>query len=83
MDVIEHLVDVVTSFHPMAHCDKFLTLMIFIILFVVITLLALKCMLIYLPRDESELPVKVSFPFFDGILLKKDALPCFFLLNLL
>jgi hypothetical protein len=51
MDVIEHLVDVVTSFHPMAHCDKFLTLMIFIILFVVITLLALKCMLIYLQKN--------------------------------
>ena len=48
MDVIECLVDVVTSFHLMNHFDKFLALVIFIMFFVVITLLALKCMPIYL-----------------------------------
>ena len=49
MDIIDHLVDV-TSSHPMNHLDKFLALVTFIILFVVITLLALKCMPIYLHK---------------------------------
>ena len=50
MDVIEHLAHIIASFN-LNHFDKVLALVIFlIILFVVIILLALKCMLIYLHK---------------------------------
>lgn len=55
MDVIECLADVVASFDTMNHFDKLLALVIFIILLVVITLLALKCMLIYFHKTVRQL----------------------------
>jgi hypothetical protein len=48
-------VNVVALFNLINHFDKFLALMIFIILFVMIILLALKCMLIYLHKTEKQL----------------------------
>lgn len=55
MNVTKCLPDVVTSFHPMNHFNKFLALVIFIVLFVVIILLVLKCMLIYLHNTLTQL----------------------------
>lgn len=55
MDVIECLADAVASFDTMNHFDKLLALVIFIILLVVITLLALKRVLICFHRTVRQL----------------------------
>ena len=54
-DVRECLADVVASLNPMNHFDKFLAIVIFIILFIVINILALKYMLIYFHKTVRQL----------------------------
>lgn len=48
MDVLESLADTVASFNPMNHFNRFLILVIVILVFAVIILLAFKCILTYI-----------------------------------
>lgn len=45
MNVMESLTDTITSFNPINNCNRFLILATFLVVFAVITLLALKCFL--------------------------------------